>query len=92
MSCSIAAARLDVGVMPLTIPIILRLTEDDARAFDVTHTPTPPPHKRCRFVRGVYLTLCIFLDVLFNNRPIQRFWFLETVRWVHCQRSQGTLR
>eukprot|EP00878_Enallax_costatus_P033326 GHUV01036742.1.p1 GENE.GHUV01036742.1~~GHUV01036742.1.p1 ORF type:complete len:233 (+),score=62.78 GHUV01036742.1:393-1091(+) len=31
------------------------------------------------FVRGVYLPLCVFLDVAFDNRPIQRFWFLETV-------------
>ncbi|GLC53326.1 hypothetical protein PLESTB_000732400 [Pleodorina starrii] len=31
------------------------------------------------FIKGVYLSLCLLLDVLFNNRPIQRFWFLETV-------------
>lgn len=31
------------------------------------------------FVRGVYLALCVFLDAAFDNRPIQRFWFLETV-------------
>jgi ubiquinol oxidase len=31
------------------------------------------------FVKGTYLALCWFLDVLFENRPIQRFWFLETV-------------
>lgn len=31
------------------------------------------------FVKGVYLALCIFLDVMYENRPIQRFWFLETV-------------
>ena len=31
------------------------------------------------FVRGVYLALCVFLDVAFDRRPIQRFWFLETV-------------
>lgn len=31
------------------------------------------------FVRGVYLSLCVFLDFMFENRPIQRFWFLETV-------------
>ena len=27
----------------------------------------------------MYLSLCLFLDWLFENRPIQRFWFLETV-------------
>eukprot|EP00197_Chlamydomonas_leiostraca_P008573 CAMPEP_0202884810 /NCGR_PEP_ID=MMETSP1391-20130828/41340_1 /ASSEMBLY_ACC=CAM_ASM_000867 /TAXON_ID=1034604 /ORGANISM="Chlamydomonas leiostraca, Strain SAG 11-49" /LENGTH=484 /DNA_ID=CAMNT_0049568041 /DNA_START=96 /DNA_END=1550 /DNA_ORIENTATION=- len=31
------------------------------------------------YVKGVYLALCVMLDNLFNNRPIQRFWFLETV-------------
>jgi ubiquinol oxidase len=27
----------------------------------------------------VYLSLCVFLDVAFDRRPIQRFWFLESV-------------
>ena len=27
----------------------------------------------------MYLALCVFLDVAYDNRPIQRFWFLETV-------------
>eukprot|EP00798_Chlamydomonas_sp_ICE-L_P026993 gene26992-9008_t len=31
------------------------------------------------FVRAVYLSLCVFLDVFYEGRPIQRFWFLETV-------------
>ncbi|CAG9467056.1 unnamed protein product [Pedinophyceae sp. YPF-701] len=26
-----------------------------------------------------YLSVCVLLDYLFDNRPIQRFWFLETV-------------
>lgn len=30
-------------------------------------------------VKLVYLALCYFLDVAFDGRPIQRFWFLETV-------------
>jgi len=30
-------------------------------------------------VRGVYLALCVFLDKFFEDRPIPRFWFLETV-------------
>lgn len=30
-------------------------------------------------MRGVYLSLCLLLDVLYDNRPVQRFWFLETV-------------
>ncbi|KXZ53636.1 hypothetical protein GPECTOR_6g553 [Gonium pectorale] len=31
------------------------------------------------FIKGVYLSLCYLLDFLFDNRPVQRFWFLETV-------------
>eukprot|EP00775_Hariotina_reticulata_P006705 gene6705-6926_t len=31
------------------------------------------------YVRAVYYSLCLFLDVAFDNRPLQRFWFLETV-------------
>uniref|UniRef100_A0A383VUK8 Ubiquinol oxidase n=1 Tax=Tetradesmus obliquus TaxID=3088 RepID=A0A383VUK8_TETOB len=31
------------------------------------------------FVKGIYLSLCVFLDVAYDNRPLQRFWFLETV-------------
>lgn len=30
-------------------------------------------------VKVVYKVLCLFLDLLFYERPIQRFWFLETV-------------
>ena len=39
----------------------------------------PPPPALCRPVRAVYLSLCVFLDIMYANRPIQRFWFLETV-------------
>lgn len=35
--------------------------------------PTPLP------VRVAYDVLCWFIDVVFEDRPIQRFWFLETV-------------
>ena len=31
------------------------------------------------FIMLPYLALCRFLDVVFEDRPIQRFWFLETV-------------
>ena len=27
----------------------------------------------------IYLIICKSLDIVYNNRPIQRFWFLETV-------------
>jgi len=35
--------------------------------------PTPGP------VRVAYDVLCWFIDIVFEDRPIQRFWFLETV-------------
>jgi len=35
--------------------------------------PTPLP------VKIAYDVLCQFIDVVFEDRPIQRFWFLETV-------------
>ena len=31
------------------------------------------------FIRAPYDALCIALDIIYNNRPIQRFWVLETV-------------
>ena len=30
-------------------------------------------------LRVPYVVLCGFIDLVFENRPIQRFWFLETV-------------
>ena len=29
--------------------------------------------------QGAYLALCWVLDAIYEGRPIQRFWFLETV-------------
>jgi len=43
------------------------------RELERPEVPTPPP------VRVAYDVLCWFIDVVFENRPIQRFWFLETV-------------
>ncbi len=31
------------------------------------------------FITWPYLSLCWVLDAIYANRPIQRFWFLETV-------------
>ncbi|CAJ1374377.1 unnamed protein product [Effrenium voratum] len=43
------------------------------REYARPQVPTPPP------VRVAYDVLCWFIDVVFEDRPIQRFWFLETV-------------
>lgn len=31
------------------------------------------------YIKGAYLFLCVVIDVLYNNRPLPRFWFLEMV-------------
>ncbi|MCO5562506.1 hypothetical protein L7F22_016133 [Adiantum nelumboides] len=38
-----------------------------------------PPVEAPWWILGPYYILCWMLDVIFENRPIQRFWFLETV-------------
>lgn len=45
----------------------------------------------------MYLALCLFLDVAYDNRPISRFWFLENVArmpyfaYVSCLHLYETL-
>lgn len=31
------------------------------------------------YTKGAYLVLCLMIDVLYENRPVPRFWFLEMV-------------
>lgn len=39
-----------------------------------------PDHPKAPwFISGPYLALCWVLDVIYDERPIERFWFLETV-------------
>ncbi|KAJ7566240.1 hypothetical protein O6H91_02G093600 [Diphasiastrum complanatum] len=38
-----------------------------------------PPVEAPWWILGPYNLLCVMLDVIFKDRPIQRFWFLETV-------------
>lgn len=38
-----------------------------------------PPVEAPWWILVPYYALCLMLDVIFENRPIQRFWFLETV-------------
>eukprot|EP00270_Netrium_digitus_P019752 TRINITY_DN7871_c0_g2_i1.p1 TRINITY_DN7871_c0_g2~~TRINITY_DN7871_c0_g2_i1.p1 ORF type:complete len:599 (+),score=109.40 TRINITY_DN7871_c0_g2_i1:254-1798(+) len=38
-----------------------------------------PPVKAPWWILGPYYALCLMLDVIFDGRPFQRFWFLETV-------------
>lgn len=38
-----------------------------------------PPVEAPWWILGPYYILCLMLDVIFKDRPIQRFWFLETV-------------
>eukprot|EP00271_Cylindrocystis_brebissonii_P010560 TRINITY_DN26776_c0_g1_i1.p1 TRINITY_DN26776_c0_g1~~TRINITY_DN26776_c0_g1_i1.p1 ORF type:complete len:465 (+),score=81.49 TRINITY_DN26776_c0_g1_i1:142-1536(+) len=38
-----------------------------------------PPIQAPWWINAPYYALCLSLDVIFDGRPIQRFWFLETV-------------
>mmetsp|Transcript_88624 Transcript_88624/g.228574 ORF Transcript_88624/g.228574 Transcript_88624/m.228574 type:complete len:687 (-) Transcript_88624:51-2111(-) len=65
-------------LVPKFVPMLQLSNEaveerERARAGTGEDVPTPAP------VRIVYDVLCKFIDVVFEDRPIQRFWFLETV-------------
>lgn len=47
--------------------------------FDEAFVRSLETAKSPGIIMGPYFFLCWLLDVLFINRPIQRFWFLETV-------------
>ena len=54
----------------------LTLSNDAIWARERARPEVPAPW----IIKAPYLALCYFLDVVFpENRPIQRFWFLETV-------------
>jgi hypothetical protein len=39
-----------------------------------------PEHPKAPLlINAAYISLCWVLDIIYNNRPIQRFWFLEVV-------------
>lgn len=39
-----------------------------------------PEHPKAPwFIQWPYLSICWIMDVIYDKRPIQRFWFLETV-------------
>lgn len=61
---SLEVAAEEMGALPAADR---RLIED----LKIAETPV--------LVLGPYFFLCWLLDVLFINRPISRFWFLETV-------------
>jgi ubiquinol oxidase len=58
-----------------------QLKLDDAAVWKREHAREAGPDRiRPPFIiKGAYLALCWFLDVVYANRPLQRFWFLETV-------------
>jgi len=54
----------------------LTLSNDAIWAREKARPEVPAPW----IIKAPYLALCVFLDLVFpENRPIQRFWFLETV-------------
>lgn len=80
-----ALRRGEVGAAPLVVtPEVLqrqaalkRLTLSNKAIWDREHAR--PPIRAPWVIKGPYLLLCVLLDVLFDGRPIARFWLLETV-------------
>jgi len=68
-TCRKYRAMLDTAVLSNDAVWEREKVRDEERGPDFT----PPA------VRVIYLGLCYFLDFYFDGRPIQRFWFLETV-------------
>lgn len=56
---------------------LAELTLSSKAVWDREHAR--PPIEAPWWILAPYYALCLTLDVLFENRPIQRFWFLETV-------------
>ncbi len=56
----------------------LTLDDDKVAARERTHPPIPAAWP----IKTAFNVLCWILDVLYANRPIQRFWVLETVARV----------
>jgi hypothetical protein len=53
----------------------LKLSNEAVSARENSRPPVEAPW----WIRAPYILLCAMLDVIFKDRPIQRFWFLETV-------------
>lgn len=68
-----SAAAVRARLATLTLDDAAVWAREDARQAGPDATQAP------FLVKGFYLALCWVLDALFAGRPIQRFWFLETV-------------
>jgi ubiquinol oxidase len=53
----------------------LKLSNEAVTARENSRPPVEAPW----WIRAPYILLCAMLDIIFKDRPIQRFWFLETV-------------
>lgn len=60
-----------------------KLKLNNAAVWDREHarenTPGWVAHEAPWPIRGAYLAICAIMDVIYDKRPIQRFWFLEVV-------------
>ena len=60
-----------------------KLHLDNAAVWDREHrreaTPGWVAHEAPWPIRGAYLAICWIMDIIYDRRPIQRFWFLEVV-------------
>lgn len=77
--------RGEIGIAPpdITPEMLARqealsqLTLSNAAIWEREHQR--PPIKAPWVIKAPYYVLCLALDVLYDHRPIQRFWLLETV-------------
>ena len=71
VTTSAAAVRIRLAALTLNDDAVWAREHARQAGPDATKAPFP--------VKAAYLSLCWILDALFAGRPIQRFWFLETV-------------
>ncbi|KAK9801410.1 hypothetical protein WJX73_007777 [Symbiochloris irregularis] len=62
---------------------LAKLRLDNAAVWEREHrreaTPGWVAHEAPWPIRAAYLSICWVMDVIYDRRPIQRFWFLEVV-------------
>lgn len=72
------AARVSAAVPRRHVPgFVPSLVLSNKAVLDREHARPEVPTPQA--VRAAYDVLCWFIDVVFEDRPIQRFWFLEMV-------------
>ena len=87
------AAEADPGAVPASLGLVL---SNEAVTEAERKSSVGRPRRRHPVSRKLYDVGCLFLDTLFDERPIQRFWFLEVIAripfsYVRCCTSTSRL-